>query len=140
MDRLGLLESLLESGLALVSFEDLGGQGLVVREQRVHPVALTVVGQSGLLQAPLAVGVPASRLAVGPRAAAPHLPEAMFGPDLPPDGEVAADLVAGEDRLDLLVDLMGGAQAGRRALQAPLQVGQVLDRGGEPLPPALLLA
>jgi hypothetical protein len=57
----------------------------------------------------------------------------MLGSDGPPDREIAADLVAGEDRLELLADLVGGAEPGLRAPQPPLEVGQVIEGGGEPV-------
>jgi hypothetical protein len=141
VDGLGLLEPFLEGGLAFVGFEDLRRrQGRVVGEQRVHAVALAIVGDGGLVEPPLRIRVAAGGLAirgVRPGATPPHLPEAMFGAGRPAHGEVAGHLVADEDRLDLLVDLMGGAQARLRASKPPLEVGQLV--GGEPLPARLLL-
>ena len=77
---------------------------------------------------------------VRPRPAALHLLEAMFGPDRPADREVAAHLVAGEDLLNLLVDFVGGAEAGLRTAQPPLKVDQVIEGGGQALTPTLFLA
>jgi hypothetical protein len=56
------------------------------------------------------------------------------------DGEVAAHSMALEDRLDRRVDLGGRAETRLRALQPALEVGEVVDGGGQPLAAGLLLA
>jgi len=63
---LDLLEALLDHRLALVGLEHLRGAELpVVGHQRVHAIALAVVGDGLLIGAPLHVKAPLGDLAVG---------------------------------------------------------------------------
>jgi hypothetical protein len=91
-------------GCPFLGLEDLGrSQGPVVSQQRVHPVALAVVGKRRLVERPRHIPAPPGELAVGrlgTQATAPPLTEAVFLLLRVVDVEVAADPLAREELLD----------------------------------------
>jgi hypothetical protein len=120
---LDLLEALLDHRLALVGLEHLGRRPRpIVGDQRIHAVALVIVGNGQLVDRPFDVEAPLGDLAiarVGSWSAPPRLLKGMVFAHGALNLEVASNVVLFENSLDVKIDI-GGAPQSRSWSREPL--------------------